>query len=140
MKMFILGVLAMSLFSTISFIICDNVLHLGEAERELVDGGPIFWLVALFCWLIFKVKEISRHIKYRGLVQDKNGNIYRCKPFGEFDLLIHYGPEGLGYVKTGELKEINTRAVPRKIWKNYPKIPSEVLQKARENMELGDEW
>lgn len=65
MKMFLLGILAWSLASTIFYIIYENCSKYDIDFVVVVIGGPVLWLVALVCAGIRKIRWFIRHEKIK---------------------------------------------------------------------------
>lgn len=137
MKMFLLGILAWSLISTIFYFVYDNVAP--QYDMDVVataQGGPIFWVIVLIILGAKAIYKAYRNANCKGLISDNDGNIYWCQP-SDIDLLWGYStfhPVHVDGIKSA-------RYAPKKVWKSYPRIPDDVIQKAKEDSEsLVENW
>ena len=137
MKMFILGILVWSLICT---IVCGMGFGLDDFEIAYFCAGPVLWTTNIILGGCRAILKKIKAIRFKGLVQDPNGNVYWCESSGEFDLIWGY-VDGWKPIDREKLGLGNTRYCPSKAWKKYPRVPNEILQKAKENEELReDEW
>ena len=66
MKMFLLGILAWSLASTIFYILYENNCTKYDIDFVVVIiGGPVLWFAAFVCAGIRKIRWIIRHEKIK---------------------------------------------------------------------------
>ena len=136
MKMFFLGILVWSLICTVVY--CIEALD--DFDVAVFCAGPVFWVVALVVKGGKAIGKVIRSLIYRGLLQDPDGNIFRFVPYKEFTTLWDWA-DGWKPAHIEGYEDRSARFYPHKVWKNYPKVPDEVFQKAKENEELRkDEW
>lgn len=142
MFMFILGVLTMSLISTVLLIIWDNATR----ENILLEfaGGPAM-LLYLLCQLIFyEIPHAIKRNSYKAILQKEDGSFWYCNS-KYLDIIEEYIEE----YKTSKQEDlepyfnlwdkrysygilgVNSRYAPRKFWKMYAKpIPKEDIKEA----------
>lgn len=131
MKMFLLGILAWSAFCAVCYTLSTD-----DDRVALVTGGPVIWAVVLVVGIARTIHRKYRHATVKALMKDNDGNIYWCES-GDMDTLWGYSS-----LRPANVKGVtNSRYAPRKIWKSYPKVPDDILQKAKTDIELSTkEW
>ena len=148
MLMFILGVLTMSLFTSLWCIFGDT-----ENDHHLVImGGPIMWALALFNplnliqWFIYHNR--------RGLLYNSIDNQYYYCKRKDFDYFYNFNgwswsdhehwdkdvdKWGKRFITLSPTspngKVVSMRYAPKSVWKNLPPVPAEEVAAAKAEFE-----
>ena len=148
---FILGILAMSAFSTVFLVLLDL------KEKDIyfnLAGGPCLWIFSLAFESLRKLIQHFYYISERAVFADTNGILWYCDNKW-WDLILGYSdkytrPNCTDYQAQTHLwqdKYINCsgqngirvsfRHSPRKFWKNYAKpIPKEEIWLCQQREEI----
>lgn len=137
MKMFLLGILVMSIISTVFTVISENSSH---EELTLVACGPAGLVLLAIVQSILTISKMRKHIMFKALVLCPDGQIRYVDSNKEFDYFVY---EAEGYdriVWTADLAEkekwdindwpktrrcgdsASLRYTPKKVWKRYEKL------------------
>lgn len=136
MKMFILGILVASAWSTVMLWLSDNFNSCYMPCYNLA-GGPFLWVWWIFCTIINKFNHWKRYHNLASLVMDINTKqIYHVDRLKVDDILEQH--KNLVFAPTNQISGddrkkwdsyfivdrtiVNTRYAPKAVWKKYPPL------------------
>ena len=120
------------LLISVNNIVKDLSSNAEVSKGDILLGGVFTWLLMLTLLVIKKVKDLRKRLKYKSLIEDKQGNIVWCN-FKDVEKII----EETEYKFTsGNLFDAdfkywnkdfcfhntpNVRYAPKQVWKRYKK-------------------
>lgn len=129
----LLCILSYMLLVTINNIIKDFSRSDEVSIGDIILGGIFTWSLMFATMTIRKIKKLIKKIKYKSLIQDKDGNIYWCNfkdvedilettdfNFANCELFV----EDMKHWKLSfclNKTSPNVRYAPKQVWKRYKK-------------------
>lgn len=136
MKMFIIGILVASAWSTVMLWLADTF---DECHFQCYNlaGGPLTWVLWIFTIIISKFNHWKRYRNVASLVMDiDTKQIYHVDRIKVDDILEQH--KNLVFAPTSKISEadrkkwdsyfnvdkdiMNTRYAPKAVWKKYPPL------------------